>query len=306
MLKFLQIGDVLYMNKADSAHILIVDDEKLNIELAAAYIGEEGYKISFALNAKAAINSVMSKDIDLILLDINMPEVDGFKVCKMLKEDEKTKDIPVIFLTAQTGIKYISDAFEVGGVDYITKPFNGTELKARVKTHLQNLFYLKEIKEKQSKLAQLSITDPLTKLYNSFFFDLRLKSFVNKEKTFWIICIKINNFEKINNLYGFDKANKILKAFASLLQKVAYSNFIVARLYGSSFSILLKDYDKDVIQKFGKTLFKEFLKNKNLSEKINFSITSLRPKADTIALIHKEMQKKMQSSIQKDDRLFIN
>ena len=298
------------MHKINNAHILKVDDEKLNIELAAAYLMEVGYKLSFALGAEAAIKSVMSKDIDLILLDINMPKTDGFKVCKMLKDDKKSKDIPIIFLTAQTSIEYISQAFEVGGVDYISKPFNGIELKARVKTHLQNLFYLQEIKEKQSKLAQLSITDPLTKLYNSFFFDSQLKTRIDKGRKFWVLYIKINNFSKINTLFGFEKANKILKLFAQLLQDVAYANSVVARLYGSSFGILIKDYDRSNIRELGNSFSKKFLKHKDLSKNINFSIVALKPKDNTTTLlINKEMQAKMQSALDDDENiniLFIN
>ena len=155
--------------------ILIVDDEKFNIEIVAAYLEEKHYKLFFALNAQAVMQTVSKKSIDLILLDINMPNVDGFQICTMLKSEPKTKDIPIIFLTAHNDLDHISRAFEVGGVDYINKPFNSIELLARVKTHLQNKTYLEDIKNKQSKLAQLSITDPLTKLYNTLFLNLKLK-----------------------------------------------------------------------------------------------------------------------------------
>ncbi len=286
------------MKTNNNFHILVVDDEKLNIELAAAYLKEDGYKLSFALNAKSAIESVLIKDIDLILLDINMPTTDGFAVCKILKADIKTKDIPIVFLTAQTDIKYISRAFELGGVDYINKPFNGIELKARVKTHLQNVSYLQEIKNKQSKLAQLSITDPLTQLHNSLFFDSQIKVKFIQKKKFWIIYIKIDNFEKINKLYGFAKANKIIKLFSKSIEKKVFSNSIIARLYGVSFGILLKDYDKKEIKKLGDSLSIEFLQDKNLQNYINFSIIALRVKAEVpLPLMYKELQNKTQEAL---------
>jgi len=86
------------MKTNNNFHILIVDDEKLNIELAAAYLKEEDYKLSFALSGESAISSVRDKDINLILLDINMPEQDGFEVCKILKSQPKTEHIPIIFV----------------------------------------------------------------------------------------------------------------------------------------------------------------------------------------------------------------
>jgi len=275
--------------------ILIVDDEKLNIELAAAYLQEDGYKLSYATNAFAAIESVHLKQIDLILLDINMPGQDGFEVCRILKSDLKTKDIPVIFLTAQTDISYISRAFEVGGIDYINKPFNGIELRVRVKTHLQNLAYLEEIKHKQSKLAQISVTDPLTKLYNSFYFDSQIKSYQNRNKSFWILYLKIDNFEKINQLYGFYGANKILRIFGKLLDEATYSNAIVAKLHGVSFGILIKNYDKNTVQELGKSIYMAFSKNMELNKLIHYSIVYLNATPDlAISTLYKKLQTHIQ------------
>jgi len=291
------------MKKNKDLHILIVDDEKLNIELAAVYLKEEGYKLSFATNAKSAVESALNKDINLILLDINMPETDGFQVCKVLKDDSKTKNIPIVFLTAQTDIEYISRAFEVGGVDYINKPFNGVELKARVKTHLQNMLYFEDIKKKQSKLAQLSITDPLTKLNNSFFFDSQLQSRLNHSKNFWVVYVKLNNFEKINNFYGFDKANILLKLFGQLLEEVSFKNSLVARLHGTSFGILIKDYEKKNIKELASSLAIKFLQHKELKKNVNFSIVALRVHEHiSVANIYKKVQKKIQ--VASNDRTY--
>jgi diguanylate cyclase (GGDEF)-like protein len=280
------------MKSNNNFHILIVDDEKFNIELAAVYLKEEGYKLSFALNAKGALESVLRSEVDLILLDINMPTHDGFSVCKMLKEDPKTKDIPIIFLTAQTDIEYISKAFEVGGIDYITKPFNGVELKIRVKTHLQNLAYLQEIKHKQSKLAQISITDSLTKLYNSLYFDSQLKSYQTKGKKFWFVYIKINRFEKVNALYGFATANKIIRLFSKVLQKAAPTNAVVAKLHGVSFAILLKDYDIKVMHDLYETINELIAKEKTLANALSISMVfrNVKDPSESIASLYKNAQ----------------
>lgn len=297
------------MDKASDFHILVVDDEKLNIELAAIYLQEVGYKVSFALNAKAAIESVMKLPIDLILLDINMPQKDGFEVCKLLKNDKKSKDIPVVFLTAQTDIDYISKAFEVGGIDYISKPFNSIELKARVKTHLQTVSNLNEIKEKQSKLAQLSITDPLTKLHNALYLDTQIKSYANRKEAFWLVYIKIDRFDKINQIYGFNGGDKIIKSFANLLSDVSYSNAIVVRLYGTSFGVLMKDYDIQEIKNFYEKLFKKHMKDKKSSNIFSFSTLFYNVKDPTLPInsIYKKVQESMQRVENSDDKfLFIS
>ncbi len=127
--------------------ILIVDDVTKNIQLVANILQEAGYEIFFALNGQMALELVKNQSLDLILLDIMMPEMDGFEVCKRIKSLQNAKDIPIIFLTAKTDIEDIKKGFEVGGVDYITKPFNREELLARVKTHLSLMQQQKELKD---------------------------------------------------------------------------------------------------------------------------------------------------------------
>ncbi len=120
--------------------ILIVDDVPKNIQLIASFLTKAGYQINFAVDGNSALEHASNESFDLILLDIMMPGIDGYEVCRMLKSNSKTKDIPIIFLTAKTDVDSIAKGFEAGGVDYITKPFNTPELLARVKIHL-NLRY---------------------------------------------------------------------------------------------------------------------------------------------------------------------
>lgn len=114
--------------------ILVVDDTATNIEILIDLLSE--YKIAVSLDGKSAIEIAKNTSIDLILLDIMMPELDGFEVCKTLKKDLKTKDIPVIFITAKTDEESIENAFLSGGVDYVTKPFKSRELLSRIHTQL--------------------------------------------------------------------------------------------------------------------------------------------------------------------------
>ncbi|MCX7833545.1 MAG: hybrid sensor histidine kinase/response regulator [Ignavibacteria bacterium] len=117
--------------------VLIVDDLPQNIEVLGNILSNRGVKIAIALNGQQAINIATKKKPDLILLDVAMPEMDGFEVCKILKENPETREIPIIFLTAKTETDDIVKGFEIGAVDYITKPFKTAELLARVRTHLE-------------------------------------------------------------------------------------------------------------------------------------------------------------------------
>jgi len=284
------------MKTNNNFNILIVDDEPFNIELAEIYLMEEGYTLFSANNAQEAFEIISKESIDLILLDINMPGKDGFEVCEMLKSDPKTKDIIIIFLTAQTDIEYITRAFEVGGADYLSKPFFGMELKARVKTQVQNIAYLQEVKAKQSKLAQLTITDPATKIYNSLYFDSQIKMYQNRGESFWIIYIKIDRFEKINQLYGYATANKIIRQFSSLIKKSIFSNAIVARIYGINFGVLLNNYDEKAIRKLYEKLFLQISQDKSLANAITFSavLYNVNDSSLTIPVIYKNIEQAMQ------------
>ena len=131
--------------------VLIVDDVAKNIQLVASFLEEAGYEINFALSGQSALEHIRQDDFDIVLLDIMMPEMDGFEVCAKIKGDPQTKDLPVIFLTAKTDIESITRGFSVGGVDYITKPFNKAELLARVRTHL-------DLRAQQKELEELNAT----------------------------------------------------------------------------------------------------------------------------------------------------
>lgn len=117
--------------------ILIIDDSSTNIMVAGNTLDAAGYVVLTAMDAMMGISIAMAKKPDVILLDIMMPEIDGFQACKMLKSHEETRMIPVIFLTALNEPDTLVKAFESGGVDYIAKPFNSSELVARVKTHAE-------------------------------------------------------------------------------------------------------------------------------------------------------------------------
>lgn len=117
--------------------VLIVDDVSDNIKIIMNILKEENYNLSFAKSGKKALEILSTTNFDLILLDIMMPDIDGYEVCEIIKKDDRLADIPIIFLTAKTDMDSMTKAFEVGGVDYITKPFHSNELLSRVKTHLE-------------------------------------------------------------------------------------------------------------------------------------------------------------------------
>jgi len=135
----------MYSN--NNPKILIIDDIAENIKVVANVLKKHNFNISYAQSGRDGIERAKKVYFDIILLDIMMPEMDGFEVCSLLKKDIKTKDIPVIFLTAKTDEDSLKKGFDAGGVDFITKPFKTKELLARVNTHIQ----LKMVQDQLSK-----------------------------------------------------------------------------------------------------------------------------------------------------------
>lgn len=128
--------------------ILVVDDNTANIDVMLNFLEMEGYDISIATSGKMAIHVANHDHPDLILLDVMMPEMDGFETCKKLKEEPRTANIPIIFVTAKKETTDIVQGFQSGGVDYISKPYRQEEVLSRVKTHLQ----LRHLMETQRQL----------------------------------------------------------------------------------------------------------------------------------------------------------
>jgi sigma-B regulation protein RsbU (phosphoserine phosphatase) len=132
--------------------ILIVDDETANLKLLKELLGREGYQVRAADRPQLAINSALAQPPALILLDVKMPEMDGFEVCRRLKQDERTLDIPIIFVSALQDVQDKVRGFEVGCVDFITKPFQESEVLARVDTHLTVYRLRREVQTQRDQL----------------------------------------------------------------------------------------------------------------------------------------------------------
>jgi two-component system sensor histidine kinase/response regulator len=138
--------------------VLIVDDNPENLGVLGTIIAENGYTPGFAQNGAIALAAVKKKRPDLILLDVMMPDIDGFEVCRQLKQDPTFDDIPIIFLTAMADKEDVITGLELGAVDYVTKPFNNMELITRVNTHLELKAAKEALSEKVDELKQANAT----------------------------------------------------------------------------------------------------------------------------------------------------
>ncbi|MCT4618596.1 MAG: hybrid sensor histidine kinase/response regulator [Marinisporobacter sp.] len=144
------------MNISKKTKILIVDDSQLNLKIIEDVMKKNGYDPILVSQGHDVFRHAKEEKPELILLDIIMPKIDGYKVCEILKGNEQTKDIPIIFLTGQSNIEDVAKGFEVGAVDYINKPFHEVELIARVKTHLQLKKLHDQLKKSNKQLQKMN------------------------------------------------------------------------------------------------------------------------------------------------------
>ena len=253
--------------------ILIVDDKVENLDFLAQMLREHSYKVRLATNAKIALKSAKVAPPSLVLLDVNMPEMNGYELCRLLKQESKTQDIPIIFLSASGQTFNKVEAFAAGGVDYITKPFDIREVIVRIENQLklklaqaqivelnsnleqkvqERTAQLQEEIEKreraQAKLLRMALRDSLTDLPNRSWFLQKLKQELDRTKKdtsyqFAVVCFDCDNFKVINDSLGHDVGDNLLKAIPSRLESCLPQGSFMARLGGDEFIILLPQID---------------------------------------------------------------
>lgn len=218
------------------SRLLIVDDDPSNIRLLAS-IFDENYEILFATSGSQALQIAVKEQPDLILLDVIMPGMDGYEVCRLLKADLLTQAIPVIFVTAHSEVKDEILGLEVGAADYISKPFCPAIVKIRVRNQI-------ELKHAREKLTRLVITDGLTNIANRRYFDEQLLHEWHRahrmNQPLALAMIDVDWFKKYNDHYGHQAGDDCLRQVAMVLTYSAKrdSDF-VARYGGEEFALIL-------------------------------------------------------------------
>ncbi|MFX0140635.1 MAG: diguanylate cyclase [Candidatus Hodarchaeota archaeon] len=245
------------MNNGDTnSKVLVVDDVPLNRKLQQAYLDAVGYKVILAQDGIEALKRAEEESPDLILLDVMMPKMNGFQVCRKLKNSDITRFIPVIMVTALNEIEDKIKGIEAGADDFICKPFNKLELLARVKSllrikHLHDELgrKIKELESTQKKLYQLAITDGLTGLYNYRYFNEQLVQELTRAQRHnlfvSVAMLDIDYFKNFNDTHGHPAGDKVLKAIAKLLRSNIRKIDVAARYGGEEFALILIETNKN-------------------------------------------------------------
>jgi two-component system sensor histidine kinase/response regulator len=207
--------------------ILVVDDNPKNIQLLGNILSEHNYDVEYAQSGPEAIELIDSEDFDLILMDVMMPELDGYEACKRIKKIDKKSEIPLIFITAKTGNESITHGFECGGVDYISKPFNTAELLARVETHI-SLKLNKDRLRDMNTMLEMKVKERTKELRES---NEKLRS-ANEElevldnaKSEFLSIISHEIRTPLNGIFGILDIIKETANFESVIKKAGDNEF---------------------------------------------------------------------------------
>jgi diguanylate cyclase (GGDEF)-like protein len=222
---------------SEKYEILIVDDNPQNLKVLGAVLMEAGYAIHIAQSGEQALKSLETLKPDLILLDIMMPGMDGYEVCRAIKSDPLTERIPVIFLTAKIEEEDVVKGFETGAVDYVTKPFSSAILLARVRTHVRLSLH-------ERLLFEQANIDPLSLLPNRRRFESVLETqwriALRGNLPLALILLDLDLFKSFQDALGSNLSDDLIRQISLILENaVTASGHFVAHYGGEEFAILL-------------------------------------------------------------------
>lgn len=249
--------------------LLIVDDEKQNRALLTELLQGE-HRIILAKDGKQALERAREHNPDLILLDVLMPEMDGYRVIRELKNDDQTRNIPVIFITALDSAGDEERGLELGAVDYISKPFNPAIVRVRIRNHLQSV-------HQRRQLEQMAMLDSLTGIPNRRRFNEVLEQewrrCMRDGVPLSLIVVDVDHFKAFNDTYGHAAGDEVLRRVASTLQtSLRRPGDFVSRYGGEEFVMLLPGIDSE-----GARILSEHARADIEGEKIPHALSEVAP-----------------------------
>ncbi|UTW51027.1 diguanylate cyclase [bacterium SCSIO 12827] len=286
-------SDILSRGNLDRQRqkILIVDDAETNLMILSNLLAEEGEIIS-ATDGVQAIALAESDLPDLILLDVSMPGMDGYEVCRRLKSDIRTRDIPIVFVTGRTEDNDQEKGLSLGAIDYILKPYSPLIVLARIRNHLALQKAHRDLKAANAELTRLATTDFLTGVWNRRRFmelgEAEVARVRRSGRSFGMAMMDVDHFKSVNDTHGHDAGDNVLRALAEACVDRLRNVDIVGRMGGEEFALILPETDPQGAMLTVERL-REYLgglaipiDSGTLNVTVSIGVTTVRDPSDTI------------------------
>jgi two-component system cell cycle response regulator len=233
----------------DLPSVLLVEDNEKESKLIQYYLHGEPYQIKLAANGNEVISITQQEKIDLILLDIILPGMDGFEICRQLKENDKTTSVQVVLITGLKDLDSKIKGIELGADDYLIKPVNRHELRVRVKSLIKKKAYLDGLHANYERAVNSAITDKLTGLYNhaylKHFLNFEIKRSLRQKMPLALLMIDIDKFKRFNDTLGHLAGDQILRDLGEILNANLREIDLSARYGGEEFAVVLPNTEID-------------------------------------------------------------
>lgn len=217
------------------AKILIVDDSLVTTEFLKNILEHENYSITISHDGKNIVDLIEANNIDIVLLDIILPETNGYEILKLLQSTASTRDVPVVMITSLTSAMDVKKALDLGALDFIRKASEPIEVTSRIRSALR-------LKRKQDMLKQSAQKDSLTQLYNKQFFNITLEKLIKEKANYCkgiaLLLLDGDFFKRINDRYGHTSGDMVLASIANAIIKSVKSTDIVCRFGGEEFCVI--------------------------------------------------------------------
>ncbi len=234
-----------FTNTKEPLGVLVVEDDQETRDMVAVMVKRMGHRVYTAGTGKEALLRLREYQPDIVLLDIMMPEMDGFEFCRAVQVDETFRDLHIIITSARGALEDKVRGLELGATDFLTKPFSLTELRARIGVAERIVRYQKDLKEQQLILEQMAREDTLTGLYNRRHFEERAQAERTRAVRYLhplsLLLGDIDHFKQVNDRYGHPYGDIVLRKVGQTLSRRCRSSDLVARYGGEEFAILLPE-----------------------------------------------------------------